>query len=517
MLLGNPHLEWTALYWEAQVTVPGKIDFFGSTLIGYPVLRAGFNQRLGFVTTNNAPDLEDIFALTLDADRPDHYLFEGESRPLIKREVTVEVKAADGTLKTERRTYWDSHLGPVIHRTADKAFAVKSTMLDAYRYYEGFYVLSKSKNLREFLAGMRLNYVPTSNFTYADAEGNILYVWNGRVPKRIDDGTDYRLDVPGETGKYVWQGLHQFDDLPRLLNPSGGYTQNCNNPPWYASLRNPLDPKQYPSYFESGPLALRPQMALEMLESQAKFSLADVKRLKFNDRMLLADRVKPDLIRAVKQVEHPTEELQRGLAVIEAWDNRVAAESKGGVLFQRFWDTYRAAAKQPFAVAWDPQHPAKTPAGLSDAALAVKHFEEAVRWTRQSYGSEGVAWGEVHRLRLGELDLPGDGAGGLYGLFRVVNYVPLPDGQRVIGIRERGQPMVGGGDGWVLAVEFSKPVAAYSLLAYGETTNLASKHSSDQAQMFARHEFKPVWFSESEVKAHLERAYHPSASQYRER
>ena len=65
ILLGNPHLNWSSLYWEAQVTVPGKINFFGSTLAGIPNLRAGFNEHLGWVTTNNAPDTLDVFALPL--------------------------------------------------------------------------------------------------------------------------------------------------------------------------------------------------------------------------------------------------------------------------------------------------------------------------------------------------------------------------------------------------------------------------------------------------------------------
>ena len=47
MLLGNPHLRWQQLYWEAHVRVPGRLDFYGSTLVGYPWLRAGFNDRLG--------------------------------------------------------------------------------------------------------------------------------------------------------------------------------------------------------------------------------------------------------------------------------------------------------------------------------------------------------------------------------------------------------------------------------------------------------------------------------------
>ena len=38
ILLENPHLRWQQLYWEAHVKVPGKLDFYGSTLVGYPWL-----------------------------------------------------------------------------------------------------------------------------------------------------------------------------------------------------------------------------------------------------------------------------------------------------------------------------------------------------------------------------------------------------------------------------------------------------------------------------------------------
>ena len=47
------------------MTVPDRMNFYGSTLVGIPVLRAGFNDRLGYVQTNNGPDLQDIYALPL--------------------------------------------------------------------------------------------------------------------------------------------------------------------------------------------------------------------------------------------------------------------------------------------------------------------------------------------------------------------------------------------------------------------------------------------------------------------
>ena len=523
ILLGNPHLSWSSLYWEAHVRVPGKIDFFGSSLAGIPVLRAGFNDRLAFVTTNNAPDLDDVYAFQLDrSGGPDRYLFDGRSMPLTTREVTIEVRSVDGGMRKETRRYSDTHLGPVIYRNATHVFSAKSTRLEAFRYFEGFYVMSKARNLDEWLAALRQNLVPTSNFTYADADGNILYQWNGQVPVRRD-GTDYRLDVKGESRADIWSALHSVDDLPRLLNPPGGYIQNANNPPQFVSRLDPIDMSRFPSYIERGPLALRPQLAIDMLESQEKFSRQDVIRLKYDTRMLLAERVKKDLLTAVEAgaelarrnqsfPANAAEIAAEAASLLQAWDNRLSADSKGAVLFQRFWDAYSAKVRQPFATPWQAEDPFHTPSGLADRASAVEALATAVRETRQAYGAADVAWGTVNRFRIGDIDLPGDGAPGTYGTFRVVRFDPDPGGgrARLAGNVGGGRPLVGFGDAWVLLVDFAEGKATgWSVLAYGQTTNLASPHSRDQIGIFASHDLRRAWYTEAEVRANLEREYRP--------
>ncbi|HJR59239.1 MAG TPA: penicillin acylase family protein [Vicinamibacterales bacterium] len=517
ILLGNPHLQWSSLYWEAHVRVPGKIDFYGSTLVGIPVLRAGFNDRLGFVTTNNAPDLDDVFALKLDPQRPDHYVFDGRSMPLERRDATVQVRSEDGSVRTEARTFWSSHVGPVVYRTAGLAFAVKSARLDAFQYFEGFYVLSKTRNLRDWMTEMRRNYVPTSNFTYADADGNIQYYWNGRVPVR-DEGRDYRLDLDATTSADLWSRFHSIDDFPRLLNPPGGYVQNANNPPQFVSLRDPIDMSKFPAQFERGPLALRPQLALDLLEAKERYSVDDVIDVKYSTRMLLAERVKRDVIEAVRAVSDAPEEARAGADALAAWDDHVSAGSRGALLFQRFWELYSGAVRPPFATPWQSSNPAKTPFGIADPAAAVAQLAAAVRSVREQYGSERVAWGEVNRFRAGSLDLPGDGATGTYGTFRVLTFTAIPASAPVEGsgasVRVAGHvpgrdTPVGFGDGWVLLVDFSKPGHAWSILAYGQTTRPESPHSSDQLQLFAEHKLRRAWYSEADIQANLLRSYKP--------
>jgi acyl-homoserine-lactone acylase len=517
ILLGNPHLQWSSLYWEAHVRVPGVIDFYGSTLVGVPVLRAGFNDRLGFVTTNNAPDLDDVFALSMDPARPDHYLFDGRSMPLERRNAEIQVLGPDGSMRTETRTSWSSQIGPIVYRTADRAFAVKSSRLDALEYYFGFYELSKTRSLPEWKAALRRNRVPTSNFTYADADGNVLYIWNGRVPER-SAGRDYSLDVEARSAADVWTRFLDVFTFPQRLNPAGGYFQNANNPPQFVSLQDPIDMTPFPPEFERGSLGLRPQLALQLLESRAQHSVQDVIDLKYSTRMLLAERIRPELVATVREAASAPADAIAGADVLESWDGRVSAESRGALLFQRFWDAYSAAVRPAFATAWTESDPVQTPRGLADRAAAIEHLAAAVRSVRAQFGSERVAWGEVNRFRAGDLDLPGEGATGTYGTFRVMTFADPAGGAdergdrtriRVAGhLPGRDQP-IGFGDAWVLLVDFSRPGSALSVLAYGQTTAAGSPHSRDQLRLFAERRLRPALYHEAEIAANTSREYRP--------
>jgi acyl-homoserine-lactone acylase len=502
ILVRNPHLSWSAGYYEAHVTVPGVLEFYGDFRIGGPFgVIGGFNRHLGWSTTNNAPDLDEIYALDVDPARTDHYLFDGASVPLRRELVTVEFRNGAGR-STETREFWRTALGPVLHRADGKIYVLRAAAEGDHRSGQQFLRMMRARSLAEWKDAMRMRARVNSNFTYADRAGNIFYVWNAAIPALPHAAGGDTLAVPARRTADIWTRYVPFDSLPQLLNPRGGYVRNENDPPYHTNLRQVLDRAQYPANFPEPLLRLRSQLSLALIDNKRKMSLEEVVELKHSYRMLLADRVKGDLVAAVR-ASTPAPPVAEAVALLERWDNTSAPASRGGVLFEIWWRKYTEGvnADSMFARPWSAEAPASTPAGLRDPARAAQAFAWAVEETVKRHGRVDVAWGDVHRVRIGAVDVPVGGCAGALGCFRVLNFRTDPDGRRA----------VIGGDGWVLAVEFDDVPRAYSVLAYGQSAREDSPLHGDQAELFARGEMKRVAFTERDIDAQTVRRYRPGA------
>ena len=556
ILLRNPHLNWGAGYYEAHIRVPGVIDIYGDFRVGYPLyFNGGFNRDLGWATTNNGPDIEEIYSLAVDPERPDHYRFDGEFHPLERQTITVEVLDEGGSLVPETRESWSTPIGPVIHRTDSLLYVVKSSEQGQFRYAEQFLKMMRARSLEEWKEAMRIRAQVVSNFTYADRAGNIFYVWNATIPRYpLPSGND-TLAVEAVSSFDVWSDLVPWDSLPQLLNPVGGYLHNENDPFHFANLEQPFDPADWPAYFPEPRLRLRSQLGASLIAGDDRLSLEDVVERKHSMRMLMADRVKEDLLDAIevadpaalkaaasqgatdaavavanrltkvaadsdlpKPADTPqpisvtAEDLAGAADLLAAWDNTTSPDSRGSVLFKVWYYRYFDLAideddERPFgerfnalfAEPWTSDRPTSTPHGLADPDAAALAFAGAVAETKGLFGAWDVAWGDVHRFRVGDLDVPAGGCSGTLGCFRVVYYAEADDGLQV----------AYSGDGWVFAVEFGDTPRAYSILAYGQSSREDSPHHTDQLEMFARGEMKEVAFTEQEIERDLLRSYRP--------
>lgn len=512
ILLRNPHLDWDAGYYEVHVTVPGVVNFYGDFRVGYPFFNnGGFNDWLGWATTNNDVDNDEVYAFEADSTRADHYLLDGESIPLTSTMVTVAYRHRQG-LATETRQFWYSPIGPVVDRSDGKVVVIKAAGWQEYRKGEQFLRMMQSRNLEEWKAAMRIRAATASNFTYADRDGNIYYVWNGSLPDLpLPSGGD-TVAVSARSRADVWQDLVPIDSLPQVLNPPRGYVMNSNDPPHYTSLGAVLDSTRYPATVPRPALGLRGQLSHLLANEQEKVSLEDVARLKHSPRMLAGERFTSPLVEAVRTGQ-PSVELAAAANLLESWDRTVQADARGAVLFEAWYNryltdetpgsrrTFTERWRDAFAEPWDPARPVETPTGLADPAKAVRALEWAMADTKRLFGNWDVAWGEVNRIRLGTMDLPANGCNGQLGCFRVLWMDPDTAGQR----------RVRGGDGWIIGVEFGDRPRAWSIMAYGQSSRPESEHHLDQLEMFVAGTMKPVAFTEEEIARETRRRYHPGA------
>ncbi|MCG6956982.1 MAG: penicillin acylase family protein [Gemmatimonadetes bacterium] len=501
ILLRNPHLSWTAGYYEAQARVPGKLDFYGDFRIGGPFgIIGGFNRHLGWATTNNYPTYSKVYGLWTESQHPDYYFLDGGFHHIDVRSVTIQYRTADGRLASETRNSEWTPYGPVILRKDGQIYVLTDPRDGEFRRGEQFLRLMQTTNFDEWLDVMRMRAHPSSNFTYADAAGNIAHLYNANLPLIPDSLTGDTVPVVRSSAD-IWSELVPFDDLPLYLDPPGGYVHQENDTPDYTNLNVPMDRDTMPANLPAPRLRLRSQLALSVINGATeKLGLQDVIRMKHTHRMLMAERVMDELIAAVR-ASQPVGDVARALEVLERWDRSADANSRGGEIFEAWARRYAAAADSGafYRVPWSPDRPTETPVGIGSPDAAVAALAQAVSDLAQLGIPLDAPWGDWHRVRRGSVDEPVSGCPATLGCFRALNFHRDPDGKLV----------ADGADGWILAVEFDDVPRAFSVLAYGESDQEDSPHFDDQAAMFAHEKLKPVAFTDEDIRKTTIARYRP--------
>ena len=496
MLLANPHLPWTLdlmRFYEAQLSAPG-VDVTGATLIGIPVIAIGFNDRLGWSHTVNTIDAFDVYRLTLSGDG---YRFDGRVRAFETERQSLKVRQPDGTVREEPLVIRRSEHGPVVRMDDGTALAVATPELGQGGVLRQWWDMGRARSLAEFEEALRRLQLSMFNVVYADRDGHVLYLFNGRVPVRPSgDFAFWQKAVRGDTSALLWRHILPYDRLPRIVDPPSGFVQNSNSPPWFATVPSPLDPGRFPAWLAPRFVNFREQRGLRMLLADSSITFDELLAMRHSNRMELADRLLDDLIPAARSSGRPL--AAQAADVLERWDRTADAGSRGGVLFA-IWalTSFNQIPDDPrgFAVPWSAYRPVATPDGLADPRAAVAALERVAGMVQARFGALDVPWGEANVLAEG---IPGNGApGDPLGVFHVIGYAQT----------QQGPFRAAAGDTYVAAVEFTPAgPRARAVLSYGNASQPGSKHAGDQLRLIAAREMRPVWRTRAEVEANLEEA-----------
>jgi acyl-homoserine lactone acylase PvdQ len=248
----------------------------------------------------------------------------------------------------------------------------------------------------------------------------------------------------------------------------------------------------------------RSRASRRILASRESFTFEEWARAAFDTYFLVAEEEVPKLVEEWRALQRT--------------DARRAAPLKEPVEQLAAWDRYGAVESVPTTlfVLWrervtDPRASGEN-AG-PESGRRVARLEEVVRRLQEAHGSWRVPWGEINRHqrvreRLGESAPSGDrpsppvpaANGDLVGSIFSYSSVASGDSKRRYGVA---------GHGYVAVVELGRPVRALSAMPYGQSADPASSHFFDQAPLYVKGEFKPAWFALDEIRANLERSYHP--------
>ena len=468
-LISNSHQPWSGpvAWYELQVESGEGWRFRGVNFPGTPFPLMGHNEHLGYTNTVNRPDLIDVYELAMaeEGDR-NRYRFGDEWLELERERIFLRVKTGPVSVPVPRTLYRSVH-GPVF-KTENGVFAVRWPGMENVRQASAYPALARARNLGEFEAALRMQAIPSTNFVYADREGNIAYYYNAMFPDRAP-GFDYWDVLPGDDPAALWDGLAPWEATPRVVNPEAGWLMNANNTPFLSTGEtDELNPDDFAPELGIEPYltnrGLRAARLLRGIEGPIKDEA--LMTVKF-DRAYERDSPPAILLARAAAVASDDPLVREAADLLKGWDYTADGIGDADTLAGLVMKANRPAAYG----AVPPPDPEET-------------LRAAASYLMEHHGRLDVPLPEALRLRHGSADLPLTGG---YDTLRAIGWTNEADGTMVADF----------GDSYIAVIEWDAEgnVSSRSVQPFGAAVDdPQSPHHTDQSVLFSEERFKEAGF-----------------------
>jgi acyl-homoserine-lactone acylase len=533
MLLGNPHFPWigSERFYQAHLTIPGELDVAGGSLLGVPLILIGHTAHQAWSHTVSTAYRFTPFQETLVPGSPTTYLYDGVQTPVTSRTVTVEARTASGAIERRSRTLYATKHGPVFTSllgiplpwTPATAFAMGDANAPNFRYLNHFFEVNRAQSSREVLDVLKRNQgIPWVNTIVSDDKGEALYADISVTPHVTNDqaltcgtalgqATFAALRLPvldGARSQCEWgrdpdarqPGTFGPSSMPSLIRRD--YVTNSNDSYWLANPKQPIEGYATIIGDERTERTTRTRsglvMVAEHLANGGTFGRQELQDMLYSDRQHSWELTKDDVLTMCRAFPGyaPSEQgpvaVGKACDVLAAWDGRDALDSRGAVLFRRFWSrATSSSAPAPvlgpqqrtpiWKVPFDAADPVHTPRGLNIAnPLLHKAFGDALNDLAGAGIAVDATLGSTQvDVRPDGTRTPYHGGPGTLGVFNAMNNSwnaqtgysgPLAHGSSFI------QVVSFDGDGCP---------DARTILTYSQSPNPRSPHYADQTRLYS--------------------------------
>ncbi|MEX0172367.1 penicillin acylase family protein [Streptomyces sp. LMG1-1-1.1] len=524
LLLGNPHYPWQGgrRFWQSQQTIPGELNVSGASLLGTTVVNIGFNDKVAWSHTVATGVPLNLHQLTLSPGDPTSYLVDGRPERMTPRQVTVPVK--DGAPVT--RTQWWTRYGPVVGGlgaqlplpwTTTTAYALNDPNAANLRGSDTALGFGKARSTQDVADTLRRTQgLPWVNTVAADAAGH-SYFSQAQVLPRITDELAQRCSTPLGRATYPASGVAVLDGArsdcalgsdpdavqPGVFGPARmpvlrdtPYVENSNDSAWLTNADRPLTGYERIFGTIATPRSPRTRGGVEDVTAMAArggLTVADLQRQQFANRAPVGDLAAADVAAACPAALPGDPDACR---VIGAWDRTVNTDSRGALLFDRFWRKFTGAVKpaDQWLVPFSATDPVRTPRTVN---TGTPGFAKAL----------GDAVAELRAAGI-PLDAP---LGDHQFVVRNGQRIPVSGGTEALGVWNKTESAwSAAGGGYVDVVHGTSHVQAVgwdggrcpvarTLLSYSQSSNPASPHSADQTRLYADERWVTSRFCEKDI------------------
>lgn len=520
MFANDPHIGYAqpAVWYEAHVHTP-DYEIYGYHIAGVPFPLLGHTREYAYGLTMFENDDVDFYKETPHPSDSNKYKTPNGFEDFTVESKTIKVKDEEDVVLEIK----SSRHGPIMNSVQDEINTeVPIAMSWVYTQHDikildAVYQLSHANSIDDVREAAGWIHAPGLNVMYGDAEGNVAWWAAGKLFKHKDHvNTKFVLD--GASGEDEITEYLDFTQNPMAENPKWEYVYSANNQP------DSIAGMMYPGYYLPEDRAKR---IVELLESKNDWDKNSFAEMITDATSAVAPEIVSNALSSIKSNEL-TEDTKKAFNLLQSWDGKSDVGDIAPTIYQRFINRYlvntfkddlgetlynqlllthlikrsiavqMANDKSPY---WDDVETDKLE---TKSDIILKSFTEAIASLKEQFGSDLTKWqwGKVHTLEhnhaLGVVE-------SLRGFF---NVGPFNTGgteevidNKAFDFNDSGLYPIKAGPSTRRIVDFSDVENSISILPTGQSGNPFSEHYDDQAEMFAKGEFRKMMMNRMEIES----------------